>query len=180
MHDVFDEITARPITTKLSHFFIFLFARQTVKTCTMMEYRLVSCRITDPIRRFPRDRLPIPSWDFYGGSFEKKLNENRSRKCLWEMLEGEKSDQRRFPLFVRFRGVLLWLKPLSGALCFERPKYRVSNDFRTLFLFSLSIDIWVKFIARLLLVSGNISSENFGSILYFDLYFSFIIYLVNE
>lgn len=126
---------------KLSHF-ILLFARQIVKTCTMMEYRLVSYRITNPIRRFPRDRLPIPSYDFYGGSFEKKLNGNRSRKCLWETLGEEKLDQRWFPLFVRFRGVLLWLKNRLVALSsFKRLKYRVSNDFRALFFFSLSIDM---------------------------------------
>lgn len=106
---------------KLSHF-ILLFARQIVKTCTMMEYRLVSYRITNPIRRFPRDRLPIPSYDFYGGSFEKKLNGNGSRKCLWGTLGEEKSDQRWFPLFVRFRSVALIKKPPSGALFFQATK----------------------------------------------------------
>lgn len=157
---------------KLSHF-ILLFARQTVKTCTMMEYRLVSCRITDSIRRFPRDRLSILSWDFYGDSFEKELNGNGSRKCLWRTLGGEKSDQKRFPLFVRFREVLLWLKPPSGILFFQTTK--VSN-FERIFLFSFDMSQ----IYRLPFISIMKYFTWKFRVNIFDFYFSFIIYLVNE
>lgn len=121
---------------KLSHF-ILLFARQIVKTCTMMEYRLVSYRITNPIRRFPRDRLPI-------------FTVARSKRNWMEMGQGNVCGE-RWEKKSRIRGdfhcsldfaVLLWLKNRLVALSsFKRRKYRVSNDFRALFFFSLSIDM---------------------------------------